>query len=224
MTTWDKFFPLVRLTVQGCPTNIVEAAIKSACAEFCSKSLIWNQNIICGTLVKNVRNYKFNDTDTSIVMPLAVHIKVTKDDGSGDYDIVPLLKTNIQDLDTFNPKWRELVDDVPKSYFMSDSNTFTIVEKPKDDSDDTLVAFCAVKPKSSCTGVPDFLLEDWGEGIAAGALMKLHAMQGRSWADPTMVAYHTRKFRAEISRAKSKMYKSYIAQSKTMLPVAFGGI
>ena len=65
------------------------------------------------------------------------------------------------------------------------------------------------------------MYDDWAEEIAAGALSRIHAMLGRVWANPQMVSYYKSIFRAGISRAKSKMYKSYIAQSKTMLPKMF---
>ena len=52
-----------------------------------------------------------------------------------------------------------------------------------------------------------------------GALAYLHSLSSRVWAKANLVNYYIRKFRAGISRAKSKAYKSWVAQSKTMLPL-----
>ena len=130
-----------------------------------------------------------------------------------------LAPVNRQDMDFYEPGWRLLEADAPKRYFMLDSNTVCLVEKPKKSIDDGLHLLCAVKPNRDAAGVAEFIFEDWAEEIAYGALARIHAMMGRVWANPQLVTYYQSKFRAAISRAKSKMYKSYIAQSKSMLPV-----
>ena len=220
MTQWEEFYPLVMPQVQGCPVAIVDAAIRAACGEFCSRTLIWNQEVVCGDLVAGIRDYKFNNktSDTSIVMPLHVIIREVKDGKINDHHVC---NTNLQDLDTYAKQWRLSKSSMPQGFYMKTPQTLVFVEEPTRSIPDAIHMLCAVKPSRKDKGVPDFLFEDWGETIAAGALLRLHAMAGRVWADPQVVSYHTRNFRDGISRAKSKFVKSWTAQSKTMLPKIF---
>lgn len=216
LVPWEQFYNLVRPMAQDCPVGIVDAAIRAACIEFCQKSLIWSREAACGSIVAGERIYQYNNENdqVSIVMPICCIIN--KD----DTDTV-LTPTNRHDLDYYEPQWRKLENKMPSRYFMLDSNTICLVEKPTENIPSGLHLLCAIKPNRKSEGVPAFLYDDWAEEIAAGALARIHAMLGRVWANPQMVAYYKSTFRAGISRAKSKMYKSYIAQSKTMLPKIF---
>lgn len=218
MVTWDAFYPIVRPMAQECPIGIVDAAIRAACIEFCQKTLIWSKEAACGDIIEGERVYRYNNKNdqVSIVMPLACIIQEKIPTLLTQHVLAPV---NRQDMDFYEPGWRLLEADAPKRYFMLDSNTVCLVEKPKKSIDDGLHLLCAVKPNRNAEGVAEFIFEDWAEDIAYGALARIHAMMGRVWANPQLVTYYQSKFRAAISRAKSKMYKSYIAQSKTMLPV-----
>jgi hypothetical protein len=220
MVTWDEFYPIVRPMAQECPIGIVDAAIRAACIEFCQKTLIWSKEAACGDIIAGERVYRYNNKNdqVSIVMPLACIIREKIPTLLTHHVLAP---TNRQDMDFYEPGWRLLENDVPKRYFMVDSNTVCLVEKPKKSIDDGLHLLCAVKPNRNAEGIAAFIFEDWAEEIAYGALARIHAMMGRVWANPQLVTYYQSKFRAAISRAKSKMLKSYVAQSKSMLPVAW---
>lgn len=213
LVPWEYFYNLVRPMAQDCPVGIVDAAIRAACIEFCQKSLIWSREAACGSIIAGERIYKYNNENdqVSIVMPICCIIN------KGDTDTV-LTPTNRHDLDYYEPQWRRLEKDIPSRYFMLDSNTVCLVEKPLKNIPSGLHLLCAIKPNRKSEGVPSFIYDDWAEEIAAGALARIHAMLGRVWANPQLVSYYKSIFRSGISRAKSKMYKSYIAQSKTMLP------
>lgn len=224
MVPWEAFHSYVRPMAQDCPVSIVDAAIKAACIEFCCKSLIWNMETICGSLAEKDRVYKYNNSahNVSNVMPICCILREHKEDGSHvDHIATP---TNIQDLDTYDPQWRNKIAKIPTQFYMKDPNTVVFVEKPTDIGDVTIHMLCAVKPNRKAAGVAEFIYEDWAEEIASGALARLHAMAGRVWANPQLVSFHQSKFRAGISRAKSKMYKSNVTQSKTMLSVEYGTI
>ena len=222
LTPWEDFYSFVRPMAQECPIGIIDAAIRAACIEFCQKTLIWTREAACGDVIKGARVYKYNykNDGVSIVMPIACIIRETTDNSILHHILAP---TNRQDLDYYEPGWRLREARVPTKFFMLDSNSICLMEKPTESFKDGLHLLCAVKPNRKAEGVADFIFEDWAEDIAYGALARIHAMVGRVWADPSLVPYYQSKFRASISRAKSKMYKSYIAQSKTMLPVSMDG-
>lgn len=222
LAPWEDFYSFVRPMAQECPIGIIDAAIRAACIEFCQKSLIWTREAACGDVIKGARVYKYNNKNdgVSIVMPIVCIIREKTDKDIIHHILAP---TNRQDLDFYEPGWRLKESRVPTKFFMIDSNSICLVENPTESFEDGLHLLCAVKPNRNSKGVAEFIFEDWGEDIAYGALARIHAMAGRVWANPQLVAYYQSKFRAAISRAKSKFYKSYIAQSKTMLPVAYAG-
>lgn len=220
MVKWEEFYPLIMPQVQGCPISIVDAALRAACSEFCERTLIWNQEVVCGDLVAGIREYKYNNknSDTSIVMPIKVIIRDIRNGQVIDYHV---RNTNLQDINTFREQWRLSKSDIPQFFYMKSPQVLVFVEEPTKTIADAIHMLCAVKPSRKAKEIIDFLYDDWGETIASGALYRLHAMAGRVWADPTVVAYHTRRFRDGVSRAKSKVVKSWTTQSKTMLPKIF---
>ena len=78
---WEDFFKYVRPDVHGCPVAMVKEALRNACIEFCEKSLIWQQEIYCGDLVKDEPKYGINivDKDATIVMSLLLSVTLLKD-------------------------------------------------------------------------------------------------------------------------------------------------
>lgn len=220
LVPWENFYSFVRPMAQECPIGIIDAAIRAACIEFCQKSLIWTREAACGDIIEGSRVYKYNNKNdgVSIVMPIVCIIREVTDTNVIHHILKPV---NRQDLDTYEPGWRLKEAQIPTKFFMLDSNSVCLVEKPTKSFEDGLHLLCAIKPNRNSIGIADFIYEDWAEDIAYGALARIHAMVGRVWANPQLVTYYQSKFRAAISRAKSKFYKSYISQSKTMLPVAF---
>lgn len=214
---WREFYPYVRPMAQDCPIDIVDAAIRAACIEFCMKSLIWNVETICGDMQAGERVYKYNNKNDQItnVMPICCIIRDLRSGTPEDHFAYP---TNLQDLDYYEPNWRLSEAPYPVRFYMKDPNTIVFVENPTETVPHGIHLLCAVKPNRKAEGVAEFIFQDWAEEIASGALMRIHSMAGRVWANPQLVSYHASKFRAGISRAKSKMYKSHVAQSKTMLP------
>lgn len=127
---WEEFYPYVRPMAQDCPISIVDAAIRAACIEFCSKSLIWNVETICGDMTAGERVYKYNNKNDQIsnVMPICCIIRdVRVGDKPEDHFAYP---TNLQDLDYYEPNWRLSEAPFPKRFYMKDPNTIVFVENP----------------------------------------------------------------------------------------------
>lgn len=223
---WEQFYSMVRPSVPGCPISLTDAAIKAAAQEFCRKTLIWTEEVICGDLVAGMRTYKFNGHDQpySIVMPRTVIVREKQYKNNDPTQEVVSIRdhilkpTNIQDLELYTPQWRRLQAEYPTRYWMKDPNTFIFVEVPTKDKYEALKVFCAVQPSTTSDGVPEHIFDNWGEVIAAGALKRLLAMKGRVWADSSLVQYYHNIFYAGISQAKSKMHKSWVTQSKSVIP------
>lgn len=212
MATWKDFHEFVLPNVQGCPVGIVNSAIRSACIEFCEKSLLWQQKSAKTDIIAGEARYGFAPpAGARVVQPTFASIN----------DEI-LLQTNLQDLDDLYPSWRTYAATKPTAYFMDGEDTIRLVGKPLEDIPASLEVHVALKPTRDAAECPDFLLEDWAEVIASGALYRLHAMVGKVWAEPTLSAFHNKLFRAGASLAKGKAAKSRQRSTKIVVPRRFG--
>lgn len=75
------------------------------------------------------------------------------------------------------------IDDVSVGFEMNDgSNLIKLNGAPA--TGDSVVCTCAILPDEDATGIPQPILDEWGDGISAGALRLLHEMEGTSWFSP----------------------------------------
>ena len=211
MVRWDAFHEYIMPHVQGCPVSMVNSALRSACIEFCEKSFIWKQASIENDLIEGMYNYTFAPPLSAKVVT-AYRVSI---------DGVELQPTDLQTLETFTPYWRDTVSNRPEKYFFEADDTIRVVGIPSETKLGALKAEVILKPSRSADNCPNFLYTDWAETIAAGALTRLYAMQGKIWAKPDLVSHFSNIFKAGISRARSKSAKSWQQESKAMLPVDF---
>ena len=71
-----------------------------------------------------------------------------------------------------------------------------------DESDDTLTISTVLLPLISCTVYPQWLLDQWGDGIAAGTVARLAGQTGRPWSSPQVAALKSEEYRNAIAQAK----------------------
>ena len=211
MIAWDKFYDYIMPSVQGCPVSMVKNALRNACIEFCEKTLIWKQDSILNDVEAGYDMYVFAPPkDAKVVMPYRV-----------TFNGVEVQPTDLQSLESFMPNWKDLKEETPKYYFLAFDDIVRLVGTPIKSFSNALSADVALKPSREAEKCPEFIFNDWAETIAAGALSRLHAMAGKIWANPELVNYYSKIFREGISRARSKSAKSWLQESKTMLPVNF---
>ena len=220
MVTWDAFYEYVFPSVQGCPTSIVKHALRSACIDFCARTLIWKQDSILNDVSAGQSLYTFAPpTGAKVVTPYRVAIKDA--DSGKDKELTAY---SLETLESFSANWREETADYPDKYVLITDDTIKLIGIPTKDIPESLSAGVALKPTRDAEDCPSFLYEDWAETIAAGALAKLHASKEKVWAIPELVSYYTKLYRDGISRARSKATKSGLRESKDILPVQFSNL
>jgi len=214
MSTLRDFYIHIAPSVQGCPVNLINNAIRSAAIEFCERTNMWKyafpeQNIVAGTDTYTF-TFPTGVADAMISRPTYVEVN--------GLQVNP---TNEEDLDNLQYLWRDATSKQPQLYYMDFDNTMILVPTPSENITDGLYAEAALRPTMTATTLPDWLFDNWSETIASGALMRLHSMVGKVWADPQVVSMHRAKFKEGISRAKSRTMKSFAKQGKTVQPRSF---
>jgi hypothetical protein len=123
-------------------------------------------------------------------------------------------------MDGLYPAWRSasgpgLVAIVPTR------SSVTAYPIPSADDTKPLYLRCALKPTLSATTCGD-VLDNWRDGIAAGALAKLKAMANKPWTDREAVASYRKTFDRAIGDALHATLRGDSAVSLTVEPRTFG--
>lgn len=219
MVTWDTFLEDVFPSVQGCPKSMVIHAIRAACIDFCEKTLIWKQDSIANDVVAGEASYSFAPpAGAKVVRPY--RIEIIHPDNNNVLELQPM---SLETLESFDTRWRVKEERVPQAYVLTHDDTVRLIGIPTETIENGLLAYVSLKPTRTAEECPDFLYEDWAETIAAGALAKLHANE-KVWAQPAMVQHYTKIYRDGVSRARSVAAKSWLRESKNILPVGFTNI
>lgn len=199
--------------VQGCPTGVLNNALRSTLIDFCRASRLWKLESPLTDVTAGEPRYKFSPQDGVRV----VTVDYAAFEGSH------LTKTSQHDLDQDGSMrgWRDMESTSPNKFYIDNPDMLRLVPTPSEDKSAALKLFVSVTPTRDASDVPDWLYEDWGTTIAHGTLARLHAMANRVWADPSLVAFHDQQYRAGLSRAKTRAMKSLLTIGKTMLPQSF---
>lgn len=211
MAVFSSLYPYVMPAVQGCPSAIADSAIRLALIEFCEKTNMWKHSFNPINIVADQDVYTFT-LPTGAAMSKPTYVAV-----SGQF----VSPTNEEDLDLLYASWRDTTSKQPIMYYMDYDGSMILVPTPSDSITGGLKVEAALRPAIDSTTFPDWILENWAEVIAHGALMRLHAMPGKVWSDTKTVAFHRAKFRDGITRAKSRTMKSFSRQGKSVQPRQF---
>lgn len=178
--------------VAGAPTPAVEDAVLDACIEFCKRTRILRRigdpiNVRAGRL-----EYELDapEADTQIVRIMTVWLQ--------GRELTGMIRPT---LDAQYPNgWVALTTSVPadiKTFHAAAPNTLRLVPALSVDLPKVLMVEVAYAPTRNAAEVPDRLLNEFAEEIAAGAIARLHTHKA-AYADPSRAATYTSIFNAHI--------------------------
>ena len=214
MASLSDVYPYVMPSVQGCPIGMVDTAIRNSLMEFCEKTRIWKYMCPTISLVDQQSLYPITSTDDNSIISMPTYVGV---DG---FNIAP---TNEEDLYALDPLWRKAESRRPIFYYMDYNDNINLIPIPNLDPNipSVMQVEVSLKPSVTSTTFPDWIFNNWVEVIADGALMRLHTMPGKVWANPQIVSLYRGKYRDGITRAKSRAMKSFARQGKNAQPRRF---
>lgn len=196
-----EFLPYVMPMAPGAPSIVVEQHIRLAAIEFCERTKCWRKI----STIDIADDNELALTGQSVAPDYAAihHIEYASFTAEG-YPKRPLVPTQYSDLSDSHAA--RLDEAGPPRYITQTTpNTVTIFPimpgtlevslflKPRVGSD--FVQGTADDPiQDAFNQVPDFLLTQWGETIASGALSKLLMQPQTRWHDPKSAAFYFQKF------------------------------
>ena len=206
----SAFLPYVLPHALGCPDFIALNELRGAAIRFCQETLIWKHDIL------------FIQSDKRITLPAPAGSKIIRVDevkvnsATASLKLVdaddPLAKAELFGVTT-------RIGATPEFAVITDVDEIAIV--PYNDADNTiLMARCRLKPTfgvslganliDASNVVPAFLLTDYAETIAAGALSRILLLPGHSFTNPQAAPVFDAIYQDGTNRAQGVAAKTQV--------------
>lgn len=212
MAEYKDFLPRVAYEVIGCPIPVMLNEIKESVINFCEESLAYTTDVEV-TLVEGQRQY-------SLTLPVNQKVlralRVTNWQGG-------ILDTLVEE--TLPGHWKDM-DGTPTGYFLTVDKDIVFYEKPREGDEGKIISVkLAIKPSKldTTTTIPDWLYEDYEEGIAAGARHNLQMIRDKDWSSKKSAKDNLAVFKKHVTIARKRALQSYTDQSRFVTPRVFGG-
>ena len=174
------------------PESLALRALSDAAKEFCTRTHAWQVSLPRISLREGKDTYDlYPDEGTQVVALTDVRLDGKK------IDPIPaeLVHTS---ANTPAPG--------PVTCFTQTTPTTVTVVRMPDSADrlDVRAAMTLVR-EATAVDVPDTILDEYGEGIAAGAKMRLTRMAAQVWSAPDLAVGYAGLFYGAIAQAKSRV-------------------
>ena len=215
MATLRDFMPHVLPFVSGCPEITATAHLRTALSEWCSKTRCWThqvRNLVAttssripipvppGTVIHDIAEcwldgrrlepVPFSDHDPDMMDGEGQPYGFTQQ-RPGQISLVPrgtgVLRLNVYLKPAQTPSGKTTI-----AFSVYDPDVFDGVY---DES---------VAPVPGVLEVPDFILDQWGAFIGAGAAAWIKLIPNQPWTDPQGAAVHRSAFQSEMERNFSR--------------------
>lgn len=202
---FDDLFGYIVPEVGGqCPTVLMRQALYSASREFCLRSQVWKETMDSIDLVAEQTAYALNvpwEARIDKIAEVRQNTEAGVDAGIDGAEVIP------KDY-TFDPN--------------ESGGTLTLEVAPQDsvtdglDVDVVYVPHMGKKEEPGRHQLPQWLMNKYGEALAAKAMAQLMSMPARNWSNVTRAADHIKVYNRGISNARRDLLAGY----KNRVPTA----
>ena len=210
----SDFHRQVRPLVRGCPTPVIDEAIRHSAIEFCDYTHTWRIELPAVRIIDGKTDYV---VDTPKCGRLS-HVLYVSHNGTR------VLPTTERQADDTVDGWRTSEADVASYYYLPDRKTIRLLLTPTTTDAKALKVVATFKPTVDATELDDDLYHDHLEALSHGALMRLFGMDGQAWANPAGEQKRMFMFKQAKDLEKSLRLNDYTRQSTlTIRPVNYYG-
>ena len=201
LTAWT---PEILTQVVGVPVPGINYAVRKAAIKFCEETLLWTFTLDRITIVANIGAY-------DLTVPGIQHGEVVnidnvkfKEHGADDDQfrrLDPISETQQDLIDSGS--WQFLTSPNPNAYYSSFLNKqLNFYQIPTAGSTEGLLVKVNLRPTIDAVDLPDFLYNDFKEGIKHGALEVLFGSKAMAWYDIEKSMYHGAMIKNSYSDGK----------------------
>lgn len=190
MTDLDDFLPFIMPKAPGCPTPTAYIALRQAAMEFCARTKLWRDSVTL--LVSDLGDIVFNPPDGAVLI----------DFESVLFNDIPLEAKTAEWMDKCMRGWRRgSIEGYPR--FFSQTNMGTLRIAPIDTG--VLTVNYWLKPTVESDQLPDFLLDQYSEVMAWGALGRILSTPEQPFTDFNAGAAYLSAFEQKIASQSFKV-------------------
>lgn len=199
MAAYEDFYPYILPELPGANELIVQQAVRSACIEFCEKSLILTRDHDPITIAQGVVDYEFD-------VPSGYLVTKVQRAWLNNNPLHPLAPDAVRDADVYNRTYSgyQSAPSTPTHFLQKDERTISVYPVPDKAYSNGLTLRVALKPTRASTEVEDVVFEDYAEVIAAGALARLQMSPGKPYTDINQSGANRALFLQGINLARSR--------------------
>ena len=190
--TYEDMVSLLPYHIAGCPDFVVEKAIKDATMSFCRRSDAYRVNL--DSIETEAGEFEYD-----IDLPRNTNLVDIHSATLGEKEITPETE---QGANHENPLWRSQTG-TPKRYIRPSNNTLFLVPVPEI-SGQNISLYASLKPSLTATRIDTEFVENYVDGIMAGALANLFNAHDMPWANHQRAMKHELEFEAHVRDAKDK--------------------
>ncbi len=179
MIDLEAFFPLIRPHAVAAPPPLIEQHVLRAAISYCESTRCWR---VVGPLPFDTVGYG----EITLAAPAGAAVSEVEGVWFDRRRLEPVPFDEMPHL--------EMTPGDPFAFTQIDRGK--IYCWPAPEAAASAVVSRILKPSRAATELPDFLLEDFGDAIADGALADLLAMHETPWMNLTLAAAHAARFQS----------------------------
>lgn len=212
----SDLYPFVLPDVPGCPTPLVDKAIRNTVIDFCEDTRAWRADLAALDIVTDQALYTLIPLAETRVITL---VYVAHED-------YPLTAKSEDQLDREWPRlnyayayeshyteqgtpWRQVKDAQATYYYQPARHTLRLVPIPDTSKVGALRVRAALKPTPTANTFSQEVFDDYYQVLAAGALYHLQTMPGKDWSDGNAAALNVQRYREGKTMARGDLYRSH---------------
>jgi hypothetical protein len=186
-TLYDDVMP----HAAGVTADMALDAIRKAAIELCKESRIWRYEHPDISVVADQSTYAFVPPDDTKVVEIL----------DAWYENVWLDPMGTDDLARVNTRWQSWTAPRPLYITQLDDDNVRLVPEPTTALASGLHILVALKPTNDATGMEEWILEDWREQIARGALARIYESPRKPYSDSGLARVKKAEFRQDCTDA-----------------------
>lgn len=185
----DDILPNIRPFAPGVADPTAYEWIRQAAIEFCERTLLWRYEDSFAITAENPQ---------AVIAPAGAVIHLIE---RLDFDDVQLVQKTPAQLDDLVPQWRAgTLTGVPSYFTQTEPNT--VAMSPLEAG--TLKVWTWLKPAPDATELPDFMVDQYRQVIADGALARILLIPNQSFTDVKMASAYGMAFQSKLDILSNK--------------------
>lgn len=197
MKPFDAFMTLITPYAKGVPIATANNCIRLAAIEFCEKTRLWKYN----------DSFTVNPTDYEVLC--APEGAIVHEIESSRFNGRLIDRKLPAQMDAEHPGWRTDTTVAQASRFITQLETGTFILYPR--AAGVLDMSLWLKPTADASILPDFLVEQYRNVIAEGALSYILMTPGQPFSSPDLAQFYGLKFQNQLGTLG---FKSTVGQQR----------